>query len=159
MLRAQRIERAGRWPRDKARGTITLAFEDRHRRRIRLATDAGEAFLLDLPRAVVLDVGDGLALDDGSWIEVRPAPERLIEVRAASVELFARLAWHIGNRHLPAQILSNRILLREDAVVVEMLRGLGAEVRLIEAPFTPERGAYDESVDPHRDHGDHAHKH
>jgi urease accessory protein len=157
MRRAQRLERAGHWPRDKARGTVTLTYDDRHRRRIVLATDAGEAFLLDLPRAAVLDVGDGLALDDGNWIEVLPATERLIEVRAGSADRLARLAWHIGNRHLPAQLCADRILLREDVVVIEMLRGLGAAVQRIEAPFTPERGAYDEAIEHH--HGKHAHKH
>ncbi len=157
MRRAQGLERAGRWPRDKARGTVTLAYDDRHRRRITLATDAGESFLLDLPRAAVLEAGDGLALDDGSWIEVLPADESLIEVRAGSANLLARLAWHIGNRHLPAQIGADRILLREDAVIIDMLRGLGAAVRRIEAPFTPERGAYDEAIEHH--HGDHAHEH
>jgi urease accessory protein len=158
MRRAQHIERAGHWPRDKARGTVTLGYDDRHRRRIKLATDDGEDFLLDLPRTVVLERGDGLALDDGSWIEVRPANEPLIEVRAQSHRLFARLAWHIGNRHLPAQIFDDRILLREDAVIAEMLRGLGAELQRIEAPFTPERGAYDGLFDNHQ-HGDHGHEH
>jgi urease accessory protein len=158
LRRAQYIERAGRWPRDKARGTVTLAFDDRHRRRITLTMDAGESFLLDLPRAAVLDSGDGLALDDGSWVEVRPASEPLIEVRAHSPRLFARLAWHIGNRHLPAQIFDDRILLREDAVIAEMLRGLGAELRRIEVPFTPERGAYDAASADHHD-DDHGHEH
>jgi urease accessory protein len=158
LRRAQYIERAGNWPRDKARGTVTLAFDERHRRRIRLTTDAGDPFLLDLPRATVLARGDGLALDDGSWVEVCPANEPLIEVRAQSPRVFARLAWHIGNRHLPAQIFDDRILLREDAVIAEMLRGLGAELRQIEAPFTPERGAYDPASDD-RHHDDHGHEH
>ncbi len=145
--------------RDKARGTVTLSYDDRHRRRIRLATDDGEDFLLDLPRTVVLERGDGLALDDGSWVEVRPANERLIEIRAPSAKLFARLAWHIGNRHLPAQILEDRILLREDTVIAEMLRGLGAILRQIEAPFTPERGAYETGFDHHHHHHDDDHVH
>ena len=158
MRRAQQVERTGHWPREKARGTVTLAFDDRHRRRIRLAADDGEAFLLDLPRAVVLEQGDGIALDDGSWVEVRLANERLIEIRARSAKLFARLAWHIGNRHLPTQIFDDRILLRDDAVIAEMLRGLGAELRRIEAPFTPERGAYDAAFDDHH-HDDRGHDH
>jgi len=123
-----------------------------------LATDEGEDFLLDLPRTVVLERGDGLALDDGSWVEVQPAKEPLIEVLAQSPRLFARLAWHIGNRHLPAQIFDDRILLREDAVIAEMLRGLGAELRRIEAPFTPERGAYDGALGDHH-HADHDREH
>ena len=143
MRRAVRIERDGLWPRAAASGTMTLDYDDRYRRRRRLTTDAGEDILLDLPRASVLDDGDGLALDDGRWIEVKAAPERLIEVRAAQPELLSRLAWHIGNRHLPAAIEADRILLRDDHVIAHMLEGLGATVRRIEAPFTPERGAYD----------------
>jgi urease accessory protein len=143
MRRAVRVDRAGEWRREEARGTVTLGYDDRHRRRFRLASDAGEAFLLDLPRAALLEEGDGLALDDGSWLEVRSAPEALLEISAAGAELLARLAWHIGNRHLPAQILADRILIREDHVIAEMLQGLGAAVRAVMAPFNPERGAYD----------------
>ena len=143
MRRAWRLERAGHWPIADARGTVTLGYDDRHRRRLRLTSDAGEAFLLDLPRAAVLDDGDGLALDDGGWLAVKAAPESLLEVRAASPELLCRLAWHIGNRHLAAAIAPDSILVRDDHVIAEMLIGLGASVRRIEAPFTPERGAYD----------------
>jgi urease accessory protein len=157
MKRALRLERNGAWPRDRQRGTVTLAYDERHRRRVRLATDQGEAFLLDLPRAVVLDAGDGLALDDGSWIEVRPAAEKLIEIRAAHPELLARLAWHIGNRHVPAEIARDHIRLRADPVLADMLRGLGARVTAIEAPFTPERGAYDGGLHDHHHGDDHEH--
>jgi urease accessory protein len=146
MRRALRVIRAGEWPRESGSGTVTLGFDDRYRRRLRLATDAGEAFLLDLPHASVLQDGDGLALDDGSWLAVRAAPEPLLEIRAASPEQLARFAWHIGNRHLAAQMLADRILIRVDAVIEEMLRGLGAAVRRIDEPFAPERGAYDDHV-------------
>jgi len=142
MLRAERIERKGRWPGAAARGTVTLAYDDRHRRRLRLASDTGEAFLLDLPRAGVLEEGDGIALSDGSWLAVKAAPEALIEVTAPTPELLVRLAWHLGNRHLPAQIEAERILIRDDHVIAHMLEGLGARLRPIQAPFTPERGAY-----------------
>jgi urease accessory protein len=150
MLRAERIDRAGQWPRERARGTVTLGYDDRHRRRLRLESDAGEPFLLDLPRAGVLEEGDGLALSDGSWLAVRAAPEALIEVTASSPELLTRLAWHIGNRHLPAQLEGGRILIRNDHVIAVMLEGLGARLRRIDAPFTPERGAY--AAEPHRHH-------
>ena len=148
MRRALRLDRAGEWPQEKGSGTVTLGFDDRYRRRMRLSTDMGEAFLLDLPQTRVLEDGDGLALDDGTWLAVRAAPEPVLEVRAASSEQLARLAWHIGNRHLAAQMLADRILIRADAVIEDMLRGLGADLRRIDAPFTPERGAYD-------DHGHH----
>jgi urease accessory protein len=143
MRRALRVDRVGCWQRAKACGTVTLGYDDRHRRRVRLATDAGEAFLLDLPRAVMLEEGDGLALDDGNWLEVKAAAEPLLEIRAGLAEVLGRLAWHIGNRHLPAQIFEDRILIRQDHVIAEMLQGLGASLRQLNAPFNPERGAYD----------------
>jgi len=142
MRRATRAERAGHWPENRAEGTVTLAYDDRHRRRLRLATDAGDEFLLDLPHAMSMEDGDGLQLDDGRWIEVRAAAESLIEV-TADPTLLTRLAWHLGNRHLPARIEPHRILIRSDHVIADMLSNLGATLRFIEAPFTPERGAYD----------------
>ena len=154
MLRAERIERSGHWPRERARSTVTLGYDDRHRRRLRLTSDAGEAFLLDLPQASVLQDGDGLALSDGSWFAVKAAPEALIEVTAPTPELLARLAWHIGNRHLPAQIEAQCILIRDDHVIAAMLEGLGAKLRCIAAPFAPERGAYDSHGHRH-DHHEH----
>jgi urease accessory protein len=146
-----RAERMGHWPEASAKGSVTLSFDDRHRRRMVLATDAAEEFLLDLPQAIALDDGDGLQIDDGRWIVVRAAPEALIEVTGDQA-LLARLAWHLGNRHLPARIEAHCILIRRDHVIADMLSKLGATLRFIEAPFTPERGAYDES------HG-HAHAH
>jgi urease accessory protein len=155
MLRASRTERAGHWPHAAARGTVTLGYDDRHRRRLQLKSDAGEVFLLDLPRAGVLAEGDGLALSDGTWLAVKAAPEPLIEVTAASPELLARLAWHIGNRHLPAQIERRRLFIRDDHVIAAMLEGLGATLRRLEAPFTPEPGAYDTPSAGHHHHHDH----
>ncbi|MGE5201302.1 MAG: urease accessory protein UreE [Acidobacteriota bacterium] len=154
MRTATRAERAGHWPRNDAAGAVTLAYDERHRRRLRLTTDAGEAFLLDLPRAAVLEAGDGLALDDGRWIEVRAAPEALVEVTAEDAGLLGRLAWHLGNRHLPARIEPGRILIRADHVICDMLRGLGARLRSVNEPFTPERGAY-ETAAPHGHHHEH----
>jgi len=142
MLRAERVERMGRWPSDCARGTVTLAFDARHRRRLRLTSDAGEPFLLDLERAAVLEDGDGLALSDGTWLAVKAAAEALIEITAPSPSLLLRIAWHLGNRHLPVQLLDDRILIRADHVIEEMVRGLGGRVEAIEAPFDPEAGAY-----------------
>jgi len=149
------MERAGRWPETRAAGSVTLVYDDRHRRRLRLETDGGEAFLLDLPKALALDDGDGLQLDDGRWIAVRAAAESLIEVTAEPA-LLTRLAWHLGNRHLPARIEPHRILIRRDHVIADMLSKLGATLRFIEAPFTPERGAYDEG---HRHSHEHTHHH
>ncbi len=155
MHRATRAERAGHWPETRAASTVTLTYDDRHRRRLRLETDAGEEFLLDLAQAIALDDGDGLQLDDGRWLMVRAAPEALLEVTAEPT-LLARLAWHLGNRHLPARIEPHRILIRRDHVIADMLSKLGATLRFIEAPFTPERGAYDEG---HGHPHEHAHHH
>jgi urease accessory protein len=133
----------------------TLDYDARHRRRLTLASDAGEPFLLDLPRTEVLREGDGLALSDGTWLEVKAAAEPLLEVRAATPALLMRLAWHLGNRHLPTAIESDRLLIRDDHVIAEMLEGLGAALRRIDAPFTPEGGAY--STGPDHQHGHHHH--
>jgi urease accessory protein len=157
MLRTLRIERAGHWLPDKARGVATLTFDDRHRRRVQLSSDAGEPFLLDLQRPVVLEDGDGIALSDGTWFAVKAAPETLLEVTAADAAALTRLAWHLGNRHLPAQIEAERILIRDDHVIAAMIEGLGGHVRRIDAPFTPERGAYETANPGHDHHHDHEH--
>jgi urease accessory protein len=102
----------------------------------------GLMFLLDLPEATVLRDRDALVLDDGRLIEVRAKPEPLLEVRAEDAQHLARLAWHLGNRHLPATIAADRILIRPDHVIAGMLAGLGARVSAVEAPFDPEPGAY-----------------
>jgi urease accessory protein len=151
MLRALKYEQKGHWPADAARGTVTLAYDDRHRRRLRLESDAGEPFLLDLAETGVLEEGDGLALSDGSWLAVKAKSEPLIEVTAADPAALARLAWHLGNRHLPMAIDGIRLLVRDDHVIAEMLEGLGARLRRIEAPFSPERGAY-RAAAHHHDH-------
>jgi urease accessory protein len=142
MIRAIRHAPAGAWPEAAAAGSVTLPYDERHRRRIRLATDDGMPFLLDLARAVAMDEGDGLGLADGRWLRVRAAPESLVEVRAGSPAALARMAWHLGNRHLPVQIGGDCLRIRRDHVIIAMLQGLGAEVTAVTAPFAPERGAY-----------------
>ena len=124
--RATAVSRAGEWPGTGARDTLTLDFDDRHRRRHRYTAEGGLAFLLDLPEAAVLRDGDGLALEGGGYVLVRAAPEPLVEVAAESPAQLARLAWHLGNRHLPTRIEAGRLLIRDDQVIMEMLRGLGA---------------------------------
>jgi urease accessory protein len=153
MRRARSVHPVGAWPRAAARGAVCLAHDERHRRRCKLVSDRGEAFLLDLPQAVVLRDGDGLALDDGGWIAVAAAPEPLLEVTAGNPRALARLAWHLGNRHVPAAIGQDHILIREDPVIAAMLRGLGARLCPIAAPFTPEGGAYDAERHSGHEHG------
>jgi urease accessory protein len=130
------------WDAAQAADRITLDYEGRHRRRYRYRADGGLEFVLDLAQTTLLHDGDGLKLDDGRIVLVRAAPEALVAVTASSAGALIKLAWHIGNRHLPAQLSAERILIRDDAVIVDMLRGLGAQVENVVAPFTPERGAY-----------------
>lgn len=130
-------------PDGEAADTVTLAYEDRHRRRIRLVSDGGAEFLLDLGEARVLRDGDRLRLDDGRHIAVRAATEDVLEVRAAGTAGLARLAWHLGNRHTPVQVLEDALRLRADHVLEHLLREhLGATVTQVRAPFEPEGGAY-----------------
>ncbi len=124
--------------------TVTLAYVDRHRRRIRLVADSGEAFLLDLPRAHHLVDGDGLELDGGGYLRVRAAPEPVLEIEAAEPADLLRIAWHLGNRHLPLQVAGERLRIRADHVIADMVAGLGGRITRLEAPFDPETGAYHE---------------
>ena len=142
--RATRIFSRGTW-RGEPADQVTLDFDARHRRRIAMDGEKGARFLLDLPEAVALRGGDALLLDDGGLVEVVAAPEPLCELRAASPRDFARLAWHLGNRHLPVQFLGAAARIRVDRVVEEMARGLGATATRFEAPFDPEA----ESTYPH----------
>jgi urease accessory protein len=121
---------------------VVLDADERHRRRITLAGERGTVFLLDLPHAIALRDGDGLVLDDGAIVRVTGKPEPLLEVTAASPPELARLAWHIGNRHTDLQVVGERLRIRRDHVIEDMLRGLGARLTPIEAPFDPEPGAY-----------------
>jgi urease accessory protein len=138
---------------DKSRiiDRVVLDAAERHRRRIVLTGEGGISFLLDLPHTTMLRDGDGLVLEDGSIVRVAGKREPLVEVTAENLSDLARLAWHIGNRHTDVQIVGDRLRIRRDHVLEEMLRSLGAQLSLIEAPFDPERGAYSEQ---HR-HGHH----
>ena len=123
--------------------TVTLVYNDRHRRRLRLATDDGSPFLLDLPEARVLRDGALLALDDGTLVRVRAAPECVLDVSAPDPLALARIAWHLGNRHTPTQILPGALRIRADHVLEHLLTDhLGAAVTATTAPFDPEGGAY-----------------
>jgi urease accessory protein len=152
MERATTHRPAGHWPLDRAGDSLTLDFDRRHRRRIRLVTDSGRALLLDLPKTAVLHQDDGIQTEAGAWLRIDAAVEALLEARAQDAHHFARLAWHVGNRHVPAELGALSLRIRPDHVIAEMLVRLGAEVREIEAPFHPERGAY--AQEGHHAHGD-----
>ncbi len=134
---------------------IVLAHDERHLRRRVLTLVQGDRVLVDLAQATALSDGDRLVLEDGRHVEVIAAEEALLEVRADDPRQLSVLAWHIGNRHLPAQIEADRILIGRDHVIADMLAGLGAGVREVMEPFTPERGAYS----GHAHAASHAHGH
>jgi urease accessory protein len=132
----------GYWPKERAVGSVTLDFDARHRRRIRLTVDQGEDVLLDLPKAVAMADGDGLQLEDGRWLKVQAAAEVIVEVRHKDPNQLMRLAWHLGNRHLPTEIRNEVLRIRPDHVIENMLHGFGANLVKVRAPFQPEGGAY-----------------
>jgi len=172
MIRAAQVKPQHPWSEAPA-DTVVLAFDDRHRRRMAMTGTRGLTFLLDLEHALALRGGDALVLEDGRLVEVVAAPEPLIEIKGRDPQHLVRLAWHLGNRHLPTQITAKALRIRRDHVIAEMLKGLGARVVEIEAPFDPEGGAYDgsghaaaEPVQQHaahdhasHDHAGHAHDH
>lgn len=129
---------------------VVLDSDERHRRRIVLTGERGTEFLLDLPHATALRDGDGLVLEDGAIVRVAGKPEPLVEIAAATPQDLARLAWHVGNRHTDMQVIGDTLRIRRDHVLEDMLRGLGAQLTPIEAPFDPEHGAYGHR---HHDHG------
>lgn len=143
MRRLVVVAKAGNWPDSDDVDSVTLGFDDRHRRRLRLTTDDGEAVLLDLTKPQPLDDGDGLAFEnDGGWLRIKAAPEDVLEVKGQDLRHMIRLAWNLGNRHLPTQILEDgRLRIRYDHVIEEMLTNLQAVVDRTEAPFTPEGSA------------------
>ena len=156
MKRAREVKTAGHWDYASAVDSITLDADERHRRRVVLTGERGTKFLLDLPQATALRDGDGLVLDDGAIVRIVGRPEPLIEIAAADTHELARVAWHIGNRHIDVQIVGERLRIRRDHVIEDMLRGLGARLTPVQAPFDPEHGAYDHHG---HEHGGHHHDH
>jgi urease accessory protein len=142
MRRAIAVRSRGDWPEDAALDTVTLAYLDRYRRRIRLVGESGEAFLLDLPRARHLVEGDGLELDGGGYLCVRAAREPVLDIEAGDPADLLRIAWHLGNRHLPLQVAGGRLRICADHVIAEMVTGLGGRITRLDAAFDPETGAY-----------------
>src|SRR5579863_1745884 len=153
MIRAIHVRGQHRWSESPA-DTIVLDFDDRHRRRMAMTGTRGFEFLLDLENATALRGGDALVLEDGRLIEVVAAAEPLLEIRCKDPQHLVRVAWHLGNRHLPTQITGKALRIRRDHVIEAMVKGLGARVIEIEAPFDPEGGAYDGESHGH-DHAPH----
>lgn len=152
MLKATSITHSHDAPAD----TVTLCYDDRHRRRMAMTGDGGLCFVLDLAEAVELHDGDDLLLEDGRHVRVKAADEDIMQAVARDPLHLIRTAWHVGNRHLPCEIHADRLVLRFDHVIAEMLEKLGCEVTQLKGAFNPEGGAYGHG----RTHGhDHAHDH
>ncbi|MET0547532.1 MAG: urease accessory protein UreE [Caulobacterales bacterium] len=146
--------------------SVRLDHDLRTRRRALYVTEAAESVMLDMPNVVRLRDGDCLRLDDGRLIRIHAALESLIEVTARDPGTFVRIAWHLGNRHLPTQFMSeaNALRIRADHVIAEMVGLLGGACTSISAPFDPEGGAYESGARPqepagHHHHGHHHHHH
>jgi urease accessory protein len=141
MIRATKVEPAAS-DTTLAEERVLLDFDARYRRRTAMRAESGFEFLLDLERAQRLRHGDLLVLEDGRRVQVAAAPEDLAEIRSDASGGLARLAWHLGNRHLPVMLAPDHIRIRRDHVIEDMVRGLGGTVTPVHAPFDPERGAY-----------------
>jgi urease accessory protein len=142
MLRATAVIRSADLGRRITTDTVTLDREARYRRRIAMTTDRGHEFLLDLAEATYLAHGDALELANGALVKVVAAAEDLLEIHAHGVVALARIAWHIGNRHTPAEITGDAIYIKPDHVLALMVEGLGGHVHAVRRPFEPEGGAY-----------------
>jgi urease accessory protein len=151
MKHARSIVPVGKWSGATAVDHIVLDATERHRRRMMLTGERGTEFLLDLPHATSLRDGDGLVLEDGAIVRVDGKPEPLIEIATVSAPELARIAWHIGNRHTDVQVVGDRLRIRHDHVLEDMVRGLGATITRVVVPFDPEAGAYN------GEHGGHEH--
>jgi urease accessory protein len=151
--RVTAIRPHGHWDANAKRDRVVLDAGDRNRRRIVMTGEKGTEFLLDEAKPVSLRDGDGLALDDGSIVLVSGEPEKLLEISAGSALDTVRLAWHLGNRHTDVQIVGGKIRIRRDHVLEEMLRGLGAKISTLDAPFDPEPASPSHGHDHEHHHG------
>ncbi len=149
MKRIADIMPVNEWDAATAVDFIALDAQDRHRRRVVFVGEHGVAYLLDLPKPAQLHDGDGLLLEDGSMVRVTGKPESLVEISAEDPRELVRVAWHIGNRHTDVQFIGDKLRIRRDHVLEDMLRGISANLTFLDAPFEPESGAYSH----HHSHG------
>jgi urease accessory protein len=150
------LERSDARPATEA---LTLPFELRRRARLRTRLDSGSEVGLLLERGLSLQHGDRLATRDGALVvEVRAKPELLSTVQTSDRHLLTRAAYHLGNRHVPLQILPGELAYQHDHVLDGLMAELGLAVTVLERPFEPEPGGY--SAGGHRhSHDDHDHGH
>ena len=160
MPRATRVLRAAERRDTSAVDTLILPHAQRQAQKGFLFGVKGTCVELDFAEPVRLRTDDALVLDDGGLVEIVAEPEPLIEARAADLPALARLAWHLGDRHVPVQVLERRLRLKSDPAIETLLQSLGAKVVAIDAPFEPEGGAYAAPAgDHHHHHHDHEHHH
>jgi urease accessory protein len=170
MLRVVRVVSSAQGDNARLIDSVMLAPDQRRLQSAHLTGVNGTLIGLMLPEPVMLRMGDAFELDDGSFVDIVIEPEPLTEVRGNDLTHLARLAWHLGDRHVPVQVLTNRLRLRRDDALEAMLAALGARLTPIEAPFDPEGGAYATHAAPghghhhhdgcgHDHHHDHAHGH
>jgi urease accessory protein len=151
-MRVESVLPAGTWDTAQEVDCVVVDYDHRFRRRIVLSTVRGNEVLIDLPQAVRLRDGDGLKIAPGV-VRVCARTEDLMEIHAHDDRDLIRIAWHLGNRHLPVQLLGNRIRIQTDHVIGAMVEGLGGHVEIIQAAFDPEAGAY-AGGGQHRHHDD-----
>ncbi|MXV44962.1 urease accessory protein UreE [Saccharibacter sp. 17.LH.SD] len=156
-MRVVEVVLAGKWDEAQAVDQFRADYEGRYRRRMVVSLHSGKEVLLDLPQARHLRAGDGLRCDDGRLILVEAEPEDVVEITAADSLSLMRLAWHLGNRHCPTMVEVDRLLIRRDPVLEDMLRGLGGHLHLLQAGFDPEGGAYESQNGESASHGGHHH--
>jgi len=159
MRRATSVIKAAELDPWKIAGRVALDHENRYRRRLVLRMAGGEAFLLDLSEATHLRHGDGLLLDDGAIVLIEALPEALLEIRAPSQMALTRIAWHLGNRHVPTQLCGETLRIRADHVLAAMVEQLNGSLTAISAPFDPEGGAYGGAAPQHHHGPDDRHPH
>jgi len=161
-MRVLHVLKAGAWDTAREVDQVLIDYDRRFRRRILLTTQSGREVLIDQPQAVRLTEGDALELPDG-FVRVRARPEPCMEIHAHDDGELVRIAWHLGNRHLPVQLIGDRIRIRADHVIGEMVELLGGHVETLDAPFDPEAGAYAGGGHSHHHHhdddDDHHHHH
>jgi len=146
----------------EVKGQLKLPFESRQKSRLRTKLVSGEEVALMLPRGEILRGGDLVTASDGRVIEVLAEPEKLLHIESAEL---AKVAYHLGNRHVPVQVGKDFLRIATDHVLSEMVKKLGAKVKEVEAPFEPEAGAYAGGHHQHDEMGhggkihDHHHDH
>ena len=147
----------------EVKGQLKLPFDSRQKSRLRTQLVSGEEVALMMPRGEILRGGDLVTASDGRVFEVLAEPEKLLHIESESLP---RIAYHLGNRHVPVQVGEGFLRIAVDHVLEEMLKKLGAKVSEVEAPFEPEAGAYAGAHHQHdemghggkiHDHGDHDH--